>query len=164
MTVAIVCSTAIVVGVTTLNLYRLAMDLAASKGSAPVYNRSSYRNSSVNISVNSFICYTPGAPPPKKNFVELQAEWSWTIETLADELKKEEVIPYVLVYNKMEFWRTPKVGRVDKRAPPPHTPLSQVFTHLHQQWELPEFVLKKSLRIICEHEDMRMVTVKLSFN
>lgn len=163
MSIAIVSSTAIVAGITCLNLYRLAIHSSSPSSSSSPHDRRYFRNSSTNTAINLHTFYSP-APPSKKSFVEVKVNWSWTVQQLVEELRRVEVLPFVLFYknDEMELWRHPSDGSLRASSPPPSSTLLQAFQFLHSYWNCPPIdPHKKHIQLKCEHEDMRNVIVKL---
>lgn len=172
MSIAIVSSTAIVAGITCLNLYRLAMDsnnnnniIINNNITKPPHDRNFYRNSSTNTASNFHTFYSPSPPPSKKSFVEVKVNQNWTVQQLVEELRREEVLPYVLFYenDEIELWRHPSDGPLRSNTPPPSSTLFQAFQFLHSCWSItsPFGTQKKHIQLKCEHEDMRTVMIKL---
>jgi len=167
MSISIVTSTAIVAGMTCLNLYRLAMDATSS----PQVDPNFYRNTSINTALNQFAVSAP-ITASSLPILELPAKLEWTVAQLVEALA--EIQPYVLFYGSkpntskgeehaMELWRHPDDGgALSKRIPPPHTPLGDALAALHKTWKLPHsYKPGKYLRLVCEKEDCDTITIKL---
>jgi len=165
MSIAIVTSTAIVAGMTCLNLYRLAMDASTSSNNSLEF----YRNTSVNTAWNDLTVSAPVKATSLPIF-ELSAKLEWTVAQLVEALSA--VHPYVLFYGSkpnpskeetpmMELWRHPS-ETPPKWAPPVHSQLHDALNFLHKTWGLPHsYVAGKYLRLVCEKEDCDSITIKL---